>query len=272
MVSDLWRMTNYRTPIKFIINQYIREYDISKANINSLLYTNRISKKDYDLLCSLDKTDREITVGMMIKKDPSIYTSINTGVTEGKRRLFLANNLEDINIVAIKNDAVFVVHKDLSNTDFPPFKFAVKNIYTSYIQLADLEIYYSDHYNTEDGSIKTHIDIKGINDKNIPLHVNGMLDVICDTCYMLQRDNAFEAGQYLMGVYEKYVRRELPLNYYRTFDAFSSYQFHSFTHTMRLDSIDESMLINLDINRNLLILRELLNIVIYEYNNKKRFG
>lgn len=271
MLSDLWKMTNYRTPIKFIINQYIREYDLSKANINALLYTKRISQEEYDKLYSLDKNTREVTIGLKIQKDPSIYTSISTGIIEGKRRLFLSNELEDINIVSIKNDAVFVVHKDLLYTEFPPFIFNVKNTYTSYIQLSELEVYYSDQY-TRDGILNTHIDIKGISDKNIPLHTNGMLDVICNICHMLQRDDAYEAGQYLMDIYDKYVHRALPVNYYRTFDADSSYQFHSFTHTMRLDHIDESMLRSLDINRNLTILRELLHIVIYMYHNRKRFG
>ena len=35
---NLYERKNYTLPIKYIFNSYIREYDISKANINILLY------------------------------------------------------------------------------------------------------------------------------------------------------------------------------------------------------------------------------------------
>ena len=271
--SELWRLINYKTPIKFYINQYIKEYDLSKANINALLYNNKISQDRYNTLYSMPKEKREVAIGLMIQKDRSIYNSIQSGIIEAKRRLFYSNDLEDINVVDIKNDAVFVIHKDLLYTDFPPFKFNIKNTYTTYMQLLDLEIFYYDEY-TPDGKVNTNIDIKGINDKSIPLHQNGMLDVICDVCFMLQRDNADQAARYLMDIYDKYIHKSLPVNYYRSFDSFSSFTLHSYTQTMKLEYMpkDISLISGIDIERNLLVLRDLLYIVMYIYNSKNRFG
>ena len=271
--SELWRLINYKTPIKFYINQYIKEYDLSKANINALLYNNKISQDRYDTLYNLPKEKREVSIGLMIQKDRSIYNAIQSGIIEAKRRLFYSNDLDDINIVGIKNDAVFVIHKDLPYTEFPPFKFNIKNTYTTYLQLLDLEIFYYDEY-TSDGKVNTNIDIKGINDENIPLHQNGILDVVCDVCFMLQRDNADQAARYLMDIYDKYVRKSLPVNYYRSFDSFSSFTLHSYTQTMKLKYMpnDISLISGIDIERNLLVLRDLLYIVMYIYNSKNRFG
>ena len=101
MSSDLWRNINYKYPLKFCHNTFIREYDMSKANINSLLYTNRISKDYYDYLYRADKQTREIQIGLMIQKDPSIYQSIQEGIMEGKKRLFESNDLKDSDILSI---------------------------------------------------------------------------------------------------------------------------------------------------------------------------
>ena len=55
MASGLWRNINYKTPVKYYINTYIREYDLSKANINALLYQGRIDKSQYNIFYNMDK-------------------------------------------------------------------------------------------------------------------------------------------------------------------------------------------------------------------------
>ena len=39
MTSSLWRNINYKTPIKYYINTYIREYDLSKMTYKDLTYS-----------------------------------------------------------------------------------------------------------------------------------------------------------------------------------------------------------------------------------------
>ena len=76
MPSDLWQRVNYKTNVKHLENQYIYEYDLSKANINSLLYTKRIDKDKYEYYMSLDKLQREREIGLWIRSDNSIYKYI----------------------------------------------------------------------------------------------------------------------------------------------------------------------------------------------------
>ena len=128
MASSLWNSVTYKTPIKFLVNTYIREYDLSKANINSLLYTGRITQEEYNVYLSMEKNQREKTIGLMIRKDPTIYESIQKGIIEAKRNLICTNNIEDYEIVSIKNDAVFVSGRELGFTKFGVFDFKIKNI------------------------------------------------------------------------------------------------------------------------------------------------
>ena len=175
MASGLWRNINYKTPVKYYTNTYIREYDLSKANINALLYQGRIDKSQYNIFYNMDKKQREITIGKMIAKDRTIYQDIQSGIKEAKRKLFLTNDIEDLDIVSIKNDAVFIVGKYLKETEFPPFTFIIKNEYNIFLQLQELEIYYSD--SIDNNGYDINIDVKGIH-RLLPKQrrVSGMTD------------------------------------------------------------------------------------------------
>lgn len=268
MATSLWRSINYKTPAKYFINTYIREYDLSKANINSLLYTGRITQEKHNEYLQMPKQKREVEIGLWIKKDRTVYKDIQKGIIEAKRLLVMSNSLEDYDIVSVKNDAMFIVGKDLQFTEFPPFKFNVKNIYTVYLQLQELEVYYGDFVDPETNLIHTNLDVKGIDDDKVMLHQGGMLDLICDLCYKLQRENIEETMRWLSEMYQLYITRSLPKEYYRDFDTFSGFRFKTFMNYLTASEIDESMKQYIDINRNLLIFRDLMFIVSDVYRSK----
>jgi len=270
MPTNLWKAINYKTPIKYFVNTYIREYDLSKANINSLFYMGRISQEELNELMALPKQEREVKIGLWVKKDKSVYKAIQDGIIEATRRLVYANDIEDFDVVSIKNDAMFIVGKELSYTEFPPFKFNVKKIYTVYLQLQDLEIYYGDSVDPVTGYVNTNLDVKGISDEALMLHQGGMLDLICDACYKLQREDISETMSWISDIYKAYVNRELPKQYYRNFDAFSGYTINTFIRSTSLSEIDDSMIPIVDINRNLSILRNLMGIIANIYHTTKK--
>ena len=270
MASGLWRNINYKTPVKYYINTYIREYDLSKANINALLYQGRISKSQYNDFYNMEKKQREVTIGKMISKDRTIYQDIQSGIKEAKRKLFLVNDIEDLDIVSIKNDAVFIVGKYLHQTEFPPFTFVIKNEYNIFLQLQELEIYYSDSIDNKGYNI--NIDVKGIGDDNLLLHQYGMLDLICEVCRRLQRESIDETMCYVSMMYNKFINRELGKEYYRNFDSFSMYVIPTFIQSVQVPEISEDMKYAVDINRNLSILRNLVGIISDIYRQKKRRG
>ena len=85
---------------------------------------------------------------------------------------------------------------------------------------------------------------------------------------MIQHGNDYQVIQYLMDVYEKYINRVLPINYYRSFDSSSTFSVQTQTLNFHTDLADETMVGYLNIDRNLSILRDLLSIVSDIYHAK----
>ena len=164
-IEDFLKGQNYNSEYNLILNSFIREYDLSKANINALYERGVISKDQYDNLYNSDKQIREKTIGLMIRKDQNIYKEIQKGIIDAKRNLIISNNIEPEDIVSIKNDAVFVKNNKLKYTKFGLMDFKLKNTYTLYIKINRYEFYY--YYNSFNNEEK--LDVKGINDDNLKL-------------------------------------------------------------------------------------------------------
>lgn len=257
--SLLYQKINHKPQIPYVVNNFIYEYDLSKANISVLFTEGVIDEKTYRDLYQADRNRRQITVGLMIRKDPALYKVISDGVIKAKKRLFEANEIMDHEVLSIKNDAVFVIGRKLKQTDFGLLSFKCKNVYTIFFQLLDLEVYYYD-YHTDNG-LEVNIDIKGINDEVLPLHENGMLQVICDVCNRLQRGSIVDTLSYMIRLYESYINRALPIDYYREFNADSRFLLRSRFRMDYLNTIKPEYLKDIDINRNRMILQSLVQIV-----------
>ena len=63
MPTDLWRSYNYKTPIKYYVNTFIREYDLSKANINALYYMGRVAQEERESYLVMTREEREAKTG-----------------------------------------------------------------------------------------------------------------------------------------------------------------------------------------------------------------
>lgn len=265
----LYNQKIYMSPYPYIVNNFIREYDLSAANINALLTEGIISVDKYEEFLHMPKMEREIKIGIM-SRDKNIYKAIQRGIINAKKQLFRANNIQDHEVVSIKNDAVFVLGRELQYTEFGNYKFKMKNKYTIFMRLCDLEIYYSDVLDGDD--ISYIIDVKGINDDKLPLHGNGMLDLICETCFMLQRNSPDEVLRYVTQMYNLFLSRKLPVDFYREFNSLSGYIFIGPIGAYKMDYISEDMVNMVDINRNAIVFRDLINIVsnVYRSNTPMR--
>ena len=260
----------YRSPYPYIVNNFIREYDLSKANISSLLSGGLISVDRYNELYNMPKNEREVIIGIM-SRDKNVLECIQNGIRQAKRLLFEANNIQDIEVVSIRNDAVFILGRELANTEFGYFKFNMKNKYTIFFKLCDLEVYFGSDYDFNCGIETVNIDVKGINDNKLELHVDGMLSIISDICSMLMRDDPSDTLRYLSDIYSKYITRQLPIKYYREFNSRSAYVFNAPVCQYTIDyELEDQYLNRIDINRNALILRDLINIVSAVYKSSIR--
>ena len=99
-----------------------------------------------------------------------------------------------------------------------------------------------------------------------------MLDLICTTCNMLQRFKSSEIISYLMEMYDLFIQRKLPNDYYREFNESSHFAFRSKYSTFYMDTITDEYRNAVDINRNLTIIRDLISIVSNLYTADSRRG
>lgn len=274
-VSTLYNQSVYHPPIPYLVNTFIYEYDMAKANINSLRSQDLITDEKYNYLYNADRMTRQIEIGNMIRNDKTLAKKLKNGIINGKKMLFEANEIHDWDVLTIKNDAVFVIGRELSHTEFGDYcKFQKKNVYTIFMKLQNLEIYYYDRF--INGKLDITIDVKGIDESLLPLHENGIIDVICSICSFIQRGSIKDALVYITDIYEKYINRALPIEYYREFDYRSQYPFYTRYSLFYLNHIEPELsgkfINNVDINRNLLIIRDIQFIISNIYTNSMRRG
>lgn len=215
--SGLWKKTNYRTSRTKVLDR-IYEYDIRSANTSAMRASKKFDRRLLDMLESMPRNLREVTVGNMISKDRKIYKIIATGIRSGREKLFRLNCLQDDEILSIKNDAVFVIGRKLKHTKFGPIEFKLKGQYSMYQLIEKIEYYY-------DGRAKT-VTLKGVNDKIVqhPDHQEGMMVFLNTVFRYVSRDQIDELREYLIQFVHDYKAKRLPHQYYRELNSANLYR------------------------------------------------
>lgn len=256
----LYGKINYTADINYLTNTFIREYDISKANINILYSKGMINKETYDYLYNSERMIRQVYIGRLQKKT-KYADALKAGIIEAKKMLFESNMIKDYEVLSIKNDAVYIIGRQLPITDFGLIKFANKNQYTSYFKIHNLEIYYYFNAITKEEKI----DVKGINDDKLKLHENFMLSFIKDVFYILQVSTTSNAINMVRDFYNEYITYQLPVEYYRMFNNSSNFHYKAspFINTgFESITVSEKDKTSLDISNNLSIITEIQKILI----------
>ena len=263
MSRELYTKENYISPDKYIQGRIV-EYDIKSANINCLLNSGVISKEDYDKYNRMTKHDREIAIGnlhnILSGKGINVSGVISDKLREYRYKFVNSNNIEDFEIVRIAKDAMYINRSvDVSYTSFDDnILFRKKMVASSMMNLNGILIFvwYDDRN-------EINIEVKGLG-KNTDSHQNGMLTLIANSIYMIDRISIQDAILYIQDAYRMYIARQLPLDYYREFNSESNFKVINSNYS--LPSING--LTNIDISFNLSIIRELYSIAFNLYVSK----
>ena len=267
MVSQLWNKVNYLAPISHLINTDIVEYDMKQANINILLYKGIIDENTYGHYCCLPKRQREISVGLMQRDNPWIAEELKKGFIEFKQKFFEANNIQDSEVLAIKNDAIFLINKIPKVTTFANMYFVDKHKYTSYYRLGRVECYYYFNYLSKE----EYLDIKGISEYAQSLHENYLIGFLKCLFNSAQCDSMSEIISLLKDFYSDYINLKLELGYYREFNAASKFLIKPFPGSFRVftaEHFDPKNIDYIDIKFNEALLRDLYKIYFSIYDSK----
>lgn len=225
------------TDIPFIISNMIREYDMRSAGLNILYWKNAVSDKDYNYLISLDKKDRNIRLGLMIRDNPKLANVLKEGFEEIRHEFFLLNDLYNEDILSIKKDAIFIIGKRPTNLLINGIEFVNKNTYTSYYYLNKLEFYY---YIRED-----KLDIKGISDNTVEQHSKYLVDFLIKIFRLAERANYKVIRKKIREFSNDYKKFKLDTEYYREFNHDSLFKIYNFQvkgELLAMSDIDHSMI------------------------------
>lgn len=231
--------TNKTNPI--ITHTSIVEWDMRSANTSILREFGLAPDKVIDKLDSLDKELREKRVGQMQAKKKGLAKEMEDGFNLIINKFIEMNGLEEDDVISIKRDAVFVRAKNPKITTIGQYcVFRPKSTYIAFLLLNGLEFYMK-----QDKSF----DIKGIDDKMIPLHENGILEFIRG--FLEDFDYDMEGlHRYCKDFVSAYKNRELPLEYYREFNGESVYSVILPEGSFKLDNISEDILDQVNIKYN----------------------
>lgn len=266
-MSELWGQVNYTADIDYLIGSFIREYDISKANINILLWKGLISIEQYNFLYNADRMTRQVTIGKMRAANPALGEALDAGVIEVKKLFFEANNIQDYEVLAIKNDAIYLINKIPTVTKFDNVEFTCRNIYSSYLRIFKIQyLYYFDPMTR-----KEVLDIKGIGEQQIALHQNYFYEFLLEVLNVSTVDSIENVLWLIQAFTGKYVSFNLDIGYYREFNPASQYRIQGGLHYMDIlaDHLPEKDKVCLNISYNHNILRELYKIFSQIYFNKR---
>ena len=256
MVSQLYSKVTYLAPLEYLINSDIVEYDISKANINILYSKGAISQSQYQYFLNLPKRDREIQVGIMQRDNKGLVEVLKNGMIEYKKAFFETNDIQDYQVLSIKNDAVFLINKVPTQTKFGIVEFARKDSYTSFYRLGRLELYYDYDY----FSRKEYLEVKGMGDDKLALHENYFVEFLKVLFNSAQQDAITETIDLLKDFNDDYINYRLELGFYREFNAQSLFCLKLIPGTTRVfkaQHFPEKDKMYLDISYNQSLLRQL---------------
>jgi len=152
--KEIWR----NDTINNVINSTICEYDIKGAHLVAIriLYGDKL----YEKLAALDKLERNIYIGNMVKKDPSLSKKLQDLLFKFKKKFIAENGILISNIIETTKDSLVLAQKIPTKTiikvDGVEVEFRNKDgSYSSFYRLGSKSILYD--------SLTGNLRIKGIN-------------------------------------------------------------------------------------------------------------
>lgn len=222
MVSSLWSKKYYTASIDYVTTSFIREYDISKADISIFLSKGAITQEQFNFLARIPSLARNIQMGLLQQERPELKKVLSKGIEEIRQQFFEANDVQDYEVLSIKNDAIFLINKVAEVTDFGLVHLKNKNTYNSFYKLPrkfNKEFYY--YYNRITAEEK--LDIKGMGKEEQELHKDYMIEfltVLFNSIEIFPLDDSINLLQIF---HNQYINQELDIGYYRKFDQVSGF-------------------------------------------------
>ena len=265
IIMEIYEKNKYIAPYDWLINKRIQEWDLRKANISILRSLNILSEEDYIRYLNMPKMQREIEMGNL-RKDPIIENEYKRGLVNTKRLFFELNDIKEENILYIDHDSITVVYdlydtKQIQGNISPYLEFRLKNTYTSFYKLFNMDFLYF--------NISSHesFRFKGVDEYKLrEIHKKYFIDLLLSIAYSAQHDKIENTIDMIQNVYYSYSNKEMDLNYYREFTTEGKFKLFTTSYYIYYSNIvEEKDRPFIDISYNSSILRLFYKIMMTEY-------
>lgn len=256
MAKKLFEKHNFlNKDIKYIKNSVINEYDMKNAGPSILLHNELISQKEYDKLMKMDKHTRSVVVGKFLRKNSDISEALMEGFVEMRKEFFELNEIEDIDVLSVKKDAIFLINTIPKVTQINEHcLFRLKNEYTSYLNIRNKEFYYND--------LTEQFDVKGLSKEVIESQKDYFLKFIKECMKLGCQGKKDELFIKFLEFKNSYIEKELDTEFYRDLSINKFVFSYNEKYVLTLDNLKNISLKDdkyLSINNNLNFLLEMIS-------------
>lgn len=239
--------TNSGLPL--LINAQITEYDIRSGN-TSMMRTYQLAEEDkIEYLESLSKERRVIQVGLMQQEDRQFAKKLESSFEESVKKFLDSNGLDiDVDVLAIRRDAVFVVNHPISNTQIGDhIKFRPKNVYHAALQIGPkLEFYFGKDKTDIKNFVQEKKDTEHALEKLKPGMIS-FLEEFVETAEGYNMDR-YKVYRWIRDFASCYKDRSLDVEYYREFTREALFRLT--TYDTMMDSVPDYLVDDIDISFN----------------------
>lgn len=186
---------------------------MKSAGFNLTKYYKLLDQDKIDYLSSLQKKHQTIQIGLYQKENKEYRKALKEAFADMRRNFFEANNIQDDDIISVKKDAIFLT-RHCQNTEFGNVIFAMKNTYSSYYYMGNLELYLGNDT----------LDVKGIKDDVLHAHDNYMRHTLFEFFKLIENGSFPYAVRQLKEFASYYKAKEIPIGYYRELNSTSKYR------------------------------------------------
>jgi hypothetical protein len=251
--------------LPLLVNSLITEYDIKRGNI-SIMKQYHLREDAVPKLESLNKERRVREVGLLQREDRAFAKQLEQGFDGAVNQFIEGNGLDrDVDVLAIRRDAVFVVNRPITLTDIGEhIHFRIKNQYHAHLQIGPkLEFYFGQGNRVH---IKNFVQEEKDTNHALQKLEPGMISFLQEFIELAESSNMNRGKIYewMRDFCTLYRDRALDVEYYREFtrDALFCVREKDGASTM-LEGVPDYMIEDLDISYNYMnIIVPLLQILV----------
>lgn len=207
--------TGVNKAIDYVFHGKIVEYDMRAASLQISDRFKLLPVSKIEELKRMTKDERVKEVGICQRDIPGYSEKLLQHIREVRRHFIETNKVEDDQIIALHNDALFINSLQPFKLIVDGIEFTEKTIWTSYIRFENIEMF----YNNDTGQIE----YKGVSSKTLPKHEIGMCKHILKVFNMIE-NNDERTLDYITDYQTKYLKGQLNENCYIPFANVSGQQ------------------------------------------------